>query len=185
MRYWIGFVIAVAFVAAPVAVQGQHDAYPSSEDSWLRLQLSEPESLRVPSATRPSLAYIPEHLKKRLPQHRHPTPSSVEEATPEGTPATDTEDDRTPEAEPYKVDPNLSPVGVQRWHPEAFEPSVESERKVEIEYAPAQSQSHTEEGRRKGISKGGKIAIGVIVPLVVVGVAAGAAVAVSFNNWEW
>ena len=181
MRYWIGFVIAVAFVAAPVAVQGQHDAYPSSEDSWLRLQLSEPESLRVPSATRPSLAYIPEHLKKRLPQHRHPTPSSVEEATPEGTPATDTEDDRTPEADPYKVDPNLSPVGVQRWHPEAFEPSVESERKVEIEYAtPAGAAG---EGGR-GLSKQGRIAIGVVVPVVLTVVAAAVTVSV-FNNAGW
>ena len=40
----------------------------------------------------------------------------------------------------------------------------------------AKSTAATEEGRSKGMSRGGKIAVGVIVPLVVVGVVAGAVV---------
>jgi hypothetical protein len=62
--------------------------------------------------------------------------------------------------------------------------SDDAKSDFQIEYVPAQSKPYTEEGRRNGISKGGKIAIGVIVPVVLVSVAATAAVAASFKNME-
>ena len=139
MRVWIGFVVAVALVAAPAGARGQQGANAPSAGPWLLLQLDEPADLRVPSSSRPSLAYIPEHLKKRLPQYRHPTPASVEEATPQRKP----------------------------------------EREIEIEYVTPGSAA---EGSGSGLSRPARIAIGVVVPLVVLTGTAAAATVSAFNN---
>lgn len=72
---------------------------------------------------------------------------------------------------------------LERTHPEAFEaPAKKPDSGIEIEYVPVQSQPHPKEGRRKGLSKGGKIAIGVLVPIVVFGIAGGVGIAVSLNR---
>ena len=72
---------------------------------------------------------------------------------------------------------------LERIHPEAFEaPAKKPDSGIEIGYVPASSQPHTEEGRRRGISKGGKIAIAVLVPVMVVSVGLGVGFAVSLNR---
>ena len=72
---------------------------------------------------------------------------------------------------------------LERVHPEAFEaPAKKHDSGIEIEYVPVESQPYANEGRRRGLSKGGKIAIGVLVPLVVVCVGVGAWAAVSLNR---
>lgn len=180
MQYWLGFVVVVGLVAAPVVAQGQGATSASGTDAWLQLELNEPEGLRVPSVSRPSLAYVPEHLKdpaRASPDNRAAT---VEGATPQPAPGTDTADERKPEAEPYVVDPNLSPIDIRRWHPEAFDPSVTSDREIELEYA---TPGTTEESKSR-VSRGGRIAIGVLIPVLFLTAIAAAATASAFNNME-
>ena len=181
MRYWIGFVVVVALVAAPVVVQGQGAARASGTDAWLQLQLNEPEGLRVLSVSRPSLAYVPEDLKHPVRTSRYDTAAAVEGVTPQSAAATDTADEQKPEAEPYVVEPDLSPMDIRRWHPEAFDPAVKSDRELQFEYVA--STPTTEQPRR--LSKGARIAIGVIVPVVFVGVVAGAATASAISRMEF
>ena len=180
MRYWIAFPVVVALVAAPVVAQGQGATSASGTDAWLQLQLNEPEGLRVPSVSRPSLAYVPEHLKhpaRASPDNRAAT---VEGATPQPAPATDTADEQKPEAEPYVVDPSLSPIDIRRWHPEAFDPLVRSDHEIELEYV---TPGTTEESKSR-ISRGGRIAIGVLVPVLLLTAVAAAVTVSSFNNME-
>lgn len=70
---------------------------------------------------------------------------------------------------------------LERWHPEAFKdpssPAGEPALKLEgdsagVEVTPTEGTSQP----TKGLSKGGRIAVGVIVPLVVIGAIAGAMV---------
>jgi hypothetical protein len=161
MRNWIGFLAAMALMTAPVVVQGQGAARASAQQAWLRLELHEPEGLQVPPATRLALAYIPEHLKQPLP----------------------TSDDPTAAPEPYVVDPALSPLDIQRWHPEAYDPSVKSERERELEIKYATQAGGTEESQ-SGLSRQGRIAIGVVVPVVVLTAIAAGATMAAFNNME-
>jgi len=57
------------------------------------------------------------------------------------------------------------------------------EDKAKIEYTPAQSPPHAEEGQSKGMSRGKKIAVGVLVPLAAVGLGAGIAAATFSLGW--
>ena len=56
------------------------------------------------------------------------------------------------------------------------------ETRVELEYI--NSADAPESSQRTGISKGGKIAIGVIVPLVAVGISVGVSAAVSIRDFK-
>ena len=120
MRYFVGFVFALAMAASPLSVSAQQ---------------GEESATTPPALTEPS-------------QETQPTESWL-----------------------------------RRMHPAAFDaPTTKPDSGFEIEYASARSQPHTEEGRRRGISKGGKIALGILVPALVVGIAMGAWVGVSVSN---
>lgn len=74
---------------------------------------------------------------------------------------------------------------LERMHPEALEaPAKTPEPAFEIEYVPAQAEPQSEEGRGQGMSKGGKIAIAVFIPLVVAGVALGVAAGAVMSSWD-
>jgi hypothetical protein len=60
--------------------------------------------------------------------------------------------------------------------PQHLQQRMPGDGKKQSDGEEAKSTAATEEGRSKGMSRGGKIAVGVIVPLVVVGVVAGAVV---------
>lgn len=180
MRYRFGFFLAVVLVAAPVVAQGQTATSASGTDAWLQLQLNEPQGLRVPSVSRPSLAYAPEHLQHPVRTSRYNTEATVEGTTPQPAAVTGTADPQKPEADPYVVDPDLSPMDIRRWHPEAFDPSVKSDREIELEYV---TPGATEESRSR-VSRGGRIAIGVLVPVLLLTAVAAAVTVSSFNNME-
>jgi len=79
---------------------------------------------------------------------------------------------------------------LERGNPEAFNDPLNptSEPALTLEGDSAGVGVTPTEGTgqsRKGLSKGGRIAVGVIVPLAVLGIASGAAIAVSMRNWEW
>ena len=173
MRYWIGLVLAVAIAGGPVAAQAQRGVHRPPGGSWMQLQLNEPESLHVPSATRPSLAYAPEDLEQQQPTSRV--------APPQPAQATDTTNERTPQVEPYAVDPDMSPMGIQRWHPEAFDPAVKSERELEMRYVPLTPEEAARKEERRLRNKA--IAIGVVVPVLVVGVV-GLGVGIAASSWK-
>jgi hypothetical protein len=78
---------------------------------------------------------------------------------------------------------------LERWHPEAFKdpssPAGEPALKLEgdsagVEVTPTEGTAQPS----KGLSRGGRIAVGVIVPLAVVGIVIGAAMVASIKNME-
>ena len=108
---------------------------------------------------------------------RHPHHRDVAPKAPEPRAEPEPETPKKPEPEPYTVDPKLSPLGIQRWHPEAYDTGVPPERELEIEYV---TRSPEERKRRK------RIAIGVSVTIVaVLGIAVGTAVAMSNFREAW
>ena len=86
---------------------------------------------------------------------------------------------RSPESvqsEPAREAPGTSGSWLERMHPEALEGSPEtSKSRVAIEYVPAQSPQPVEEKPKR--SKGARIAMGVVIPLVSVGAMVGIAFA--------
>ena len=88
-----------------------------------------------------------------------------------------------PEPKRYEIDPELSPLSIRRWHPEAYDPAVKSERELQLELEYATRASAAQE-RSSSLSKQARIAIGVVVPVVVLTVIAAAATASAFNNME-
>jgi len=57
------------------------------------------------------------------------------------------------------------------------------EDKAGIEYTPAQSQSQTEKSRPNR-SRGARIAMGILIPVAIGGLAVGIGAAVVLSNWE-
>jgi hypothetical protein len=81
-------------------------------------------------------------------------------------------------------EPEVAPSGLERWHPEAFEvPANKPESGFKMEYSPAQSQPHPEESRPKR-SRGARIAMGILIPVAIGGLAVGITAAVVVSNWE-
>jgi hypothetical protein len=71
--------------------------------------------------------------------------------------------------------------GVQRWHPEAlFDPLAPDRAKFEIEYVPVEPQEATNRRRRRR-----KIALGVTIPILVVGVVLGIGAGFAVRNMEF
>ena len=131
-------------------------------------------ALLIAFAASPFTAAAQESEPWRHPHHRQTQPKAP---TPSPELAPETSDE--PEAEPYTVDPKLSPVGIQRWHPEAYDPGVPPEREPEIEYV-ARTRSPETRKRNK------RIAIGVSVTVIaVLGIAVGTAVAISNFRDAW
>ena len=73
--------------------------------------------------------------------------------------------------------------GVQRWHPEAlFDPLAADRAKseFEIEYVPVEPQEATNPRRRRR-----KIALGVTIPIIIVGVVLGIGAGFAARNMEF
>jgi len=86
---------------------------------------------------------------------------------------------RSVEVEPIE-EAQSSQSWLERMHPGAFEaPGKKPDSGVEMEYVPVQSQPHAKEGRHKGLSRGGKIAVGVLVPFFAVAIGAGVGIGVN------
>ena len=102
------------------------------------------------------------HDRRTHPKEREPSPEE---------PALELEPSDGSESEPYVVDPELSPMSIRRWHPEAFEPAAKQERKFEVEYVtPSREDMARQEQKQK---RNKRIAIGVSVSVVLAGFAAG------------
>ncbi len=144
MRVWIGFVIAVAVVAAPLTVAAQETMNP---EPWLEAEFElyalgakGRRAMAVTDAepSGPVFAFIPPQSRMRMPQEHNEPASSVDPWLRL----------RLDEPEGLRVTPG----------------------------SPA-------EGSRRGLSRPARIAIGVVVPVVVLaGIGVGVGAVVAMNN---
>ena len=106
-----------------------------------------------------------------------PAPVAAEER-PVATP--DAAKERQPEARPDVVDPSLSPLRIRRWHPEAYELPVTSEREREVQYI--SSEGSREQGSAARKYRNRAIVGGVFAGIGLAITAGGVAALSSYNR---
>jgi hypothetical protein len=117
------------------------------------------------SAKRIVIAYIPEHLQLRVPGPQHQYQSSP--TLPRGT----------------EVEQVADTSGGLEWDMWAPEPTTTQQPKFEVEYVPP---TPAQAAREKRVRKR-KIAIGVTVPVVIIGAIAGGILIANAEpmRWDW